>query len=455
MGIFELRLPDIGEGIAEAELVSWLVGPGERVRVDQPVAEVMTDKATIELPSPVDGTVTWLGVEEGHRVAVGAPVARFEVDGAEVGTPKPSSPDTGVEQDHPPAAASRATAASTEAPEAPEPPAATPAPAGPASRAEVSSPPGGPAAPEAPPSRRRATAFVTGASGRPLAAPSVRRRATEAGVDLRQVRGSGPSGRIEHRDIDLFLDGATPTAPVGPAGTPDTSVSEVAVTGIRRVIAEHTGEAARRIPHFTYAEEIDVTELERLREHMNGRRPEGTRKLTPLPFVVRALVVAIADHPEINARFDDEEMIVHRSGGVHVGIAVQTQGGLVVPVVRHAEARDVWDCADEIHRLSTAAREGTVDRSELSGSTITVTSLGALGGIVTTPIINRPEVAIVGINKMQVRPVWDGSSFRPRTVMNLSSSFDHRIVDGWDAAMFVSRLKELIEQPALMFIRGS
>ncbi|MDA8280443.1 MAG: dihydrolipoamide acetyltransferase family protein [Actinomycetota bacterium] len=452
MGTFELRLPDIGEGIAEAELVTWLVGVGDHVRVDDPVAEVMTDKATVDLPSPVDGTVAWLAVEEGIRIAVGAPVMRFDIEGAGNAPAEPAAPDVsalhGMVDD---------TTASTHPPSPlPDHTDAVPAPGGfPAHLTPGAQPPTPPAAASdrAPALKSRPPLLVTAPSSRPLAAPAVRRRAAEAGVDLRMVRGSGPAGRIEHSDLDRFHDRTTSSVPTGPAiPTMHASTTDVAVTGVRRVIAENMTEAARRIPHITYVEEVDVTELERLRQHMNDRRADGSPKLTPLAFIVRALVAAVADHPDVNARFDDDEMVVHRFGAVHVGIATQTPKGLIVPVLRHAEARDVWDCAAEIHRLSIAARGRSVERSDLSGSTITITSLGALGGVITTPIINRPEVTIVGINKMQVRPVWDGSGFTPRTMMNLSSSFDHRIIDGWDAAVFIGRIKELVEQPALMFM---
>jgi 2-oxoisovalerate dehydrogenase E2 component (dihydrolipoyl transacylase) len=223
---------------------------------------------------------------------------------------------------------------------------------------------------------------------------------------------------------------------------------------LRRRIAEKMAVAKARIPHITYVEEVDVTSLEELRTAMNkAKRPEQAR-LTILPFLMRAMVKALAEQPGINAVFDDEAGIVHRHGGVHIGIATQTPGGLMVPVVRHAEARDIWDCAAEVARLSEAARANTASREELTGSTITITSLGAMGGVVTTPVINHPEVAIVGVNKIMVRPVWDGTSFIPRRMMNLSSSFDHRVVDGWDAALFVQRLKALLEQPALIFVEG-
>jgi len=450
MGTFELHLPDIGEGIAEAELVTWLVGVGDQVRVDDPVAEVMTDKATVDLPSPVDGTVAWLAVEAGHRIAVGAPVMRFDVEGDDGASVEPAvsvAASTGT---------STKPASAPPQPE-PDPVAAMVAARFPATRAAGIQPvaPSPTASDPAQSPRYQPARVVTGPSGRVLATPAVRRRAAEAGVDLRLLRGTGPAGRVEHGDLDRFLDGATAVPSAGPAGpTADTAVTDIPVTGVRRVIAENMAEAAAHIPHITYVEEVDVTELERLRQHLNERRADANQKLTPLAFVVRAMVVAVADQPGVNARFDDNAMVVHRFGAVHVGIATQTPKGLMVPVLRHAETRDVWDCAQEIHRLSTATREGSIERPELSGSTITVTSLGALGGLVTTPIINRPEVAVVGVNKMQVRPVWDGGGFTPRTMMNLSSSFDHRIIDGWDAAVFVGRVKELLEQPALLFMGG-
>jgi 2-oxoisovalerate dehydrogenase E2 component (dihydrolipoyl transacylase) len=288
---------------------------------------------------------------------------------------------------------------------------------------------------------------------KPIASPAVRLRAKEAGIDLRQVPGSGPAGRIGHEDVDAFL-ARGPERPRGKDLAPSDAIEDVKVVGLRRRIAEKMALARARIPHITYVEEIDVTALEELRAAMNkAKRPEQVR-LTVLPFLMRAMVKAVREQPGINALFDDEAGIVHRHGGVHIGIATQTPGGLMVPVVRHAEARDLWDCAAEMARLSEAARAGTASREELTGSTITITSLGAMGGVVTTPVINHPEVAIVGVNKIMVRPVWDGTAFIPRRMMNLSSSFDHRVVDGWDAAVFVQRLKTLLETPALIFVEG-
>jgi 2-oxoisovalerate dehydrogenase E2 component (dihydrolipoyl transacylase) len=287
---------------------------------------------------------------------------------------------------------------------------------------------------------------------RPLASPAVRLRAREAGVDLRQVAGTGPAGRITHDDLDAFI--ARGSAPAATGLRRDTSVEEVKIVGLRRRIAEKMQIAKARIPHITYIEEVDVTALEELRGKLNATKRPEQAKLTLLPFLARAMVRAVAEQPQINALYDDEAGVVHRHGGVHIGVAAQTPSGLVVPVLRHAEARDLWDCAAEIGRLAEAARSGTATREELSGSTITITSLGALGGVATTPVINHPEVAIVGVNKIMVRPIWDGSQFVPRKMMNLSSSFDHRVVDGWDAAVFVQRLKALLETPALLFMES-
>ncbi|WP_292192112.1 dihydrolipoamide acetyltransferase family protein, partial [Mesorhizobium sp.] len=288
---------------------------------------------------------------------------------------------------------------------------------------------------------------------KPLASPAIRLRAKEAGVDLRQVAGSGPAGRIRHEDIDAFLARGPQLAKVSGLARNE-AVEDIKIIGLRRKIAEKMALAKSRIPHITYVEEIDVSALEDLRAALNKDKRSGAErpKLTLLPFLMRAMVKAIADQPNINALFDDEAGIVHQHGGVHIGIAAQTHSGLVVPVVKHAEARDIWDCAAELNRLAEAARSGTATRDELSGSTITITSLGAMGGVATTPVINHPEVAILGVNKMMVRPVWDGTQFIPRKMMNLSSSFDHRVIDGWDAAVFIQRIKALLETPALIFV---
>jgi 2-oxoisovalerate dehydrogenase E2 component (dihydrolipoyl transacylase) len=279
-------------------------------------------------------------------------------------------------------------------------------------------------------------------------------RAREAGVDLRQVTPTGPAGRITHEDLDAFLDRGGKTISMGLQ--PNNTVQEVKVVGLRRRIAQKMALAKSRIPHITYVEEVDMTALEDLRARLNGQPAGGQAKdrpkLTILPFLMRAMVKAIGEQPGINAHFDDEAGVIRQFGAVHIGVAAQTPAGLVVPVVRHAEARDIFDCAREVTRLSDAAKNGTAQSEELSGSTITISSLGAMGGIVSTPVINHPEVAIVGVNKLAVRPHWDGTQFVPRKMMNLSSSFDHRVIDGWDAAVFVQRLKTLLETPALIFV---
>jgi len=433
MGEHVIKLPDVGEGVAEAELVEWHVKVGDLVREDAVLAAVMTDKATVEIPSPVDGEVLWLGAEIGQTVPVGSPIVRLKVAGE--GNVAPG------------AAPATAPQAESAARELPAPPAASakPAPAKPAQPAPKSAPAAKPAA--------RPAGAPRAAGEKPLASPAVRLRAREAGIDLRQVAGSGPAGRITHEDLDGFVaHGQQPARSAGLA--PDTTVQEIKVVGLRRKIAEKMALAKARIPHITYVEEIDVTALEDLRAALNKEKRTDRPKLTLLPFLMRAMVKAIGEQPGVNALFDDEAGVIHRYGAVHVGIAAQTPGGLVVPVVRHAEARDLFDCAAEVNRLAEAAKTGTATREELSGSTITITSLGAIGGIVTTPVINHPEVAIVGVNKIMVRPVWDGTQFIPRKMMNLSSSFDHRVVDGWDAAVFVQRIKALLETPALIFVEG-
>ncbi|MGB3815465.1 MAG: dihydrolipoamide acetyltransferase family protein [Shinella sp.] len=429
MSEFVIKMPDVGEGVAEAELVEWHVKPGDPVREDMVLAAVMTDKATVEIPSPVDGIVLWLGAEVGDIVAVKAPLLRIAVasdgeveDAAEVALPVVEAPPAKAEPSAGTPVASPVMPATEAKAAAPEKPVARPANHEPAER--------------------------------PLASPAVRLRAQETGVDLRQVPATGPAGRITHDDLDQFVArGAQPAA--APAGlSRKTATEEIKITGLRRRIAEKMRLASASIPHITYVEEVDVTDLEDLRVTMNAGRKPDQPKLTILPFLMRALVRTLGEQPGINATFDDDAGIVTRHGAVHIGIATQTPSGLMVPVVRHAEARSIWDSAAELTRLSEAARNGTAAREELSGSTITITSLGALGGIVTTPIINHPEVAIVGVNKMMMRPIWDGTQFIPRKIMNLSSSFDHRIVDGWDAAVFVQRVKALIETPALIFIEG-
>jgi 2-oxoisovalerate dehydrogenase E2 component (dihydrolipoyl transacylase) len=413
-----IKLPDVGEGVAEAELVEWHVKVGDLVREDAVLAAVMTDKATVEIPAPADGTVAWLGAEVGETIAVGSPLIKLDVAG-EAAEDEELEVKAELREEEP-----QAEEAAEEA--EPEPAPAEPAPA----------------------------AVTTGAprpeGERPLASPAVRLRAKEAGVDLRQVPGTGPAGRIGHEDLDAFI--ARGRQPAARGLRRSTEVEEIKVVGLRRRIAEKMAVAKTRIPHITYVEEIDVTALEELRARLNAEKPADRPRLTILPFLMRAMVKAIGERPEINSLFDDEASIIRRHGGIHIGVATQTNAGLVVPVVRHAEARDLWDCGAEVNRLAEAAKTGTATREELIGSTITITSLGALGGVVSTPIINYPEVAIVGVNKIAVRPVWDGQQFIPRKIMNLSSSFDHRVIDGWNAASFVQRIKTLLETPAMIFL---
>ena len=424
MGIRIIKLPDVGEGVAEAELVEWHVEVGQSVLEDQLLAAVMTDKATVEIPSPVAGTVVALGAEVGGVLAVGAELVRLEVAGEgneEVAAaPREATPPV-------PPPVERLT---TPPPKASAPPVEAPAPAA-----------------------RGALGPPRAAGEKPIASPAVRRRAREAGVDLRQVRGSGPAGRIGHDDLDAFLRSGPQAAPSGAVRAPKTEVETVKVIGLRRRIAQKMAESKRRAAHFSYVEEIDVTALEKLRATLNEDNQDRPR-LTLMPFLMQALVKAVADFPEMNALYDDEAETIERHAGVHIGIATQTPAGLMVPVVRHCEARGLWDCAAEVRRLAEAAREGTATRAELSGSTITITSLGPLGGIVTTPVLNRPEVAIIGVNRQVIRPVWQGAEFVPRTMMNLSSSFDHRVIDGYNAARFVQRIKTLLESPATIFIEA-
>jgi 2-oxoisovalerate dehydrogenase E2 component (dihydrolipoyl transacylase) len=411
MGEFIIKMPDVGEGVAEAEVVEWHVKTGDPVREDMVIAAVMTDKATVEIPSPVNGTVTWLAGEVGDRIAVKAPLVRIETAGA---------PAT-VEAE--PALVPQLQAAEPTKIEVPKP-------------------------------AQKAPALAVPPAEKPLAAPSVRLFARESGVDLRQVQGTGPAGRILREDIEQFLSQGAEPIPTRSGLAKKTATAEIKLTGLRRRIAEKMVLSTSRIPHITYVEEVDMTALEELRSTMNADRKAEHPKLTVLPFLMRALVKAISNQPDVNATFDDDAGIITRYSAVHIGIATQTPAGLIVPVVRHAEARGIFDCAVEMNRLADAARSGTATRDELSGSTITISSLGALGGIASTPVINHPEVAIIGVNKIATRPVWDGTQFVPRKMMNLSSSFDHRIIDGWDAATFVQRIRTLLETPALIFIEG-
>jgi 2-oxoisovalerate dehydrogenase E2 component (dihydrolipoyl transacylase) len=383
MGRFVFKLPDVGEGTAEAEIVKWHASVGDDIREEQPLVDIMTDKATVEIVSPVSGRITSRNGEEGTKLAVGSEFVVFEIEGGE-------------------------------------------------------------AAPEAPAPRVETVATVSHAvTGAALASPAVRERAKAMGIDLATVAGSGPQGRVVHGDLDKLLaqgrkKSTTPeSTKVGTGG--------VKITGLRRRIAERM-EEANRIPHFSYVEEVDVTALELLRAELNSMKGESPR-LTVLPFIIRAVVKCLTGHPAINAHYNSAQGAVSRFTEVHVGIATQTDRGLLVPVIRNAESRDIWQLAADIVQLSEAARSGKATIEELSGSTITVTSLGVLGGIAATPIINSPEVAIIGINRIAERPVVQGSAIVIARMMNLSSSFDHRIVDGYEAAAFIKAVKDCLETP--------
>ena len=421
------KLPDVGEGTAEAELVGWHVKVGDAVQEDQILAEVMTDKATVELTSPVSGVVVALHGEAGQQIAVGGPLVSFKVEGKGNVAEAPA-------------------AAQAPAPKAEK---AAPAP--------VVAPAAKPAA--APKADAKPVPALTGRQPgeRPLASPAVRNRARDLGIDLVFVPGSGPASRIEHADLDAFVARGGTFAPATASGgslyAKAEGANEVRIIGLRRKIAEKMAESVRRIPHITYVEDIDMTAVEELRAHLNAQnKGTGRAKLNVLPFIARAIVVALKDQPNINATYDDEAGVLTQHNAVHLGIAAQTPNGLMVPVVRHAEARDAYDTAEEIARVSGAAKDGSAKREELSGSTITITSLGTLGGVVHTPIINHPEVAIVGPNKIEERVVVRNGQMVVRKMMNLSSSFDHRIVDGHDAAVFVQKIKNLLENPATLWM---
>ena len=419
MGTHVIKMPDIGEGIAQVELVEWFVKVGDVIAEDQVVADVMTDKATVEIPSPVSGKVLALGGQPGEVMAVGSELIRIEVEGS------------GNHVDVPQAKPVEAPAAAKAEPRVEPQPVASPA---------VSA-------------HTAAPIVARQADEKPLASPAVRKRALDAGIELRYVHGSGPAGRILHEDLDAFI--SKPQSPAGqaPGGYAKRTDSEqVQVIGLRRKIAQRMQDAKRRVAHFSYVEEIDVTALEALRQQLNSKHGDSRGKLTLLPFLVRALVVALRDFPQINATYDDEAQVITRHGAVHVGIATQGDNGLMVPVLRHAEAGSMWGNASEISRLASAARNNKASREELSGSTITLTSLGALGGIVSTPVVNTPEVAIVGVNRIVERPMVIDGQIVIRKMMNLSSSFDHRVVDGMDAALFIQAVRGLLEQPACLFV---
>ena len=396
MSRYVFKLPDLGEGAVDAEVVAWRVAAGEEVQEDQPLVEMLTQKATVEVPAPVTGRVLSISGATGDRIAVGAELAVFETAAA-AGRPDPQ-----------PAGATAAVPAAAVV-------AAEPVATGPAV----------------------------------ATSPAVRRRAREAGIDLSTIAGSGPHGRIVMSDLEAGLKPQAAAAPRAQGPAPD--VQEIPVIGLRRVIAEQVSLSAHTIPHFSYVEEVDVSALESLRQQLNAGAP-GAEALSYLPFIVLGLVRALARHPHCNARFDAARQMLLQYRAVHVGIAVQTPQGLKVPVIRDAQALGLREIDAEIRRLSAAARDGRARPAEFSGSTITVTSLGKLGGIASTPIINQPELAIIGVNRALERPVVHQGAVVVRRMMNLSSSFDHRFIDGFDAARLIQTLRELLEQPALLFI---
>ena len=427
MGTFAFKLPDIGEGVVEGEVVEWMVSVGDTVKEDDPILSVMTDKATVEIPAPCDGTVSKIFGEAGDILPVGVVCIEFDVDG-----------DGN-------ASASEEAPAKEEVESKPEP---TPEPV---------------AAPEPTPQPVAEPVSVAGpaverAPGtKPLASPAVRQRARSAGVDLYHVAGSGPAGRITHADLDVHLSGgasrASSSMPIGgSARVARTGTEDIKVIGLRRKIADSMMSSYSTIAHFSYFEEVDVTELEALRQHLNATRPEGAPKLTYLPFIMLALVKGLGQRPECNALYDDEAGVVTRHEAVHLGIATQTDRGLYVPVVKHVEAMDIWSAAAEMGRVTQATRDGKAAADDLSGSTFTITSLGRMGGLGATPIINKPEVGILGVHNAKDRAVVIDGRVEVRRIMNLSSSWDHRVVDGHDGASLVQLLKSMLEHPATIFM---
>ena len=447
MARFTFNLPDIGEGIAEAEIVAWHVKPGDRVEEDAQLADMMTDKATVEMESPVSGTVIEVAGEVGDTIAIGSMLVVIETEGEGAGEGAAAAP-----------AAETTASADGASPAAPAP---APAPltetvrdridaensdAGDADAALAADP-----APQTAPAPAPAPALETSSpsQAKVLASPAVRERARNLAIDLAQVKPAA-DGRVRHADLDAFLQYNSGYSGSAPARADE----QVRVIGMRRRIADNMAASKRHIPHFTYVEECDVTALEVARTQLNGGRGERP-KLTLLPLLITAICKTLPDYPMLNARFDDEAGVVTRSGAVHLGMATQTDAGLMVPVIRDAQAKNLWQLATEIARLADAARRGKATSAELSGSTLTITSLGPLGGVATTPVINRPEVAIIGPNRIVERPMFvpdgtGGERIEKRKLMNISISCDHRVVDGWDAASFVQALRRLIEAPALL-----
>ena len=406
MGEYRFKLPDIGEGVVEAEITTWHVALGDTISEDDPIADAMTDKATIELTAPVDGVISMVACEEGDKLAVGADLVIIEIEGE------------------------------TQAPPAPQ---SAPQPAPKKSAPKKKSPPSKPKATD----KARAS--------KALASPAVRKRAKEMGVNLAMVAASGKDGQVTQTDLDLIEKTFEPVE----------GETRIKVIGLRRVIAQRMQEAKRHIPHFTYVEEIDVTELEAFRARANEKSSDDMPKLTVLPFIIRALAATLQDWPQFNARYIDDSF-ANEGGGVggyvsqfsdlHLGIAAQTDKGLIVPVLRHAQTRSIWDLATEISRLAEGARTNKLSPEELSGATTTLTSLGPLGGLVTTPVINRPEVAIFGPNKIHRKLVLEDGQPIERLVMNYSLSCDHRVIDGYDAARMMQDMKAVLEDPKMMFL---
>lgn len=425
MGTFAFKLPDIGEGVVEGEVVEWMVSVGDTVKEDDPILSVMTDKATVEIPSPVDGKVTKVIGEAGDILPVGVVCIEFEVDGD--GNASASEEEPVKEKSEP---------------KVPEP------------TKEIEEKP----APKPVQEPEQAPQPVARAAGtKALASPAVRQRAREANINLEHVAGSGPAGRISHADLDKHISGgasgATSWSPIGAsAKTELNGTEEIKVIGLRRKIADSMMSSYSSIAHFSYFEEVDITALEELRQHLNSTRPEGAPKLTYLPFIMQALVKALRESPECNALYDDDANVVTRHQAINLGIATQTDRGLYVPVVKHVEAMDIWQSAAEMVRVTSATREGKATADELSGSTFTITSLGRLGGLGATPIINKPEVGILGVHNAKDRAVVRNGHVVVRRMMNLSSSWDHRVVDGHDGATLVQRVKTYLENPATIFM---
>ena len=428
MAKYDFKLPDIGEGVVEGEVVTWHVSVGDSVSEDDPIVDVMTDKATVTIPSPTDGTVLSLNGEVGDMIAVGSVLIEFDTDGTVSETPNDAEEPEVVEEEEPEEEKKPHTKVEKKAEvKAPE----------------ISKPIERPA-PEIPVSNSKTV----------LASPAVRRRARESGIDLSSLNGNGPAGRIRHADIDAFVagGGAIMGAPPVAYSTKRNGISEVKIVGLRRKISEQMVKSAFSIPHFSYFEEVDVTELEALRQALNASRGEDQPKLTYLPFIMLALAKIMPEHPECNGYFYDEEGVVHRHEAVNLGIATQTDRGLYVPVVKNVEAMDVWQAASDLIRVSGAARTGTASLDDLTGSTFTITSLGREGGLGATPIINHPEMAILGVHIARDMPVGRSGTLVVRRIMNLSSSFDHRVIDGANGASLIQHLKRMLEYPAMIFM---